>query len=67
MSYRGFAVVLLAGIIFHAILMGSVQALVRGWLPSNIVVPFQLLNAALLLVVLWIGERVLGNRLYRQN
>jgi hypothetical protein len=65
MSYKGFGAVILVGIIAHAILMGSIQALTHGWLFSGLVVAIQVGNAAFTLALLWMAEKILGPSLYR--
>ncbi len=63
MSWKGFGVVLFAGVVLHVVLMASIQLLVHGMLPARVAVWVQVLNAALMLFVLWMGERILGERL----
>jgi hypothetical protein len=65
MSYKGFCAVILVGIIAHAIVMGSIQALIHDWLSQDFVVAIQVLNAVLTLVLLWMAEKILGPSLYR--
>jgi hypothetical protein len=64
MGQKGFAVVIIAGIIIHAILAGSMLSYIHGLISTGALVALQILNAILLLIILWIGERALGERLY---
>lgn len=59
MPYPGLAAVIAAGIVVHAVLMGSMIAYINGLMPSGALVAFQVFNAVLLLVVLWTAERAL--------
>ncbi|MBO1113689.1 HXXEE domain-containing protein [Bordetella petrii] len=67
LSYKGFGVVILAGVVAHAVLMGSVQLLVRGLISGNVAAIIQVMNTILLMLVLWAGERILEARLYRRD
>lgn len=65
LSYKGFGTVILVGVIAHAILLGSIQAVIHGWLSIGPLVAIQVANAALTLALLWAAEEILGPNVYR--
>ncbi len=58
-SYKGLAVIIGAGVIVHAILMGSLLSFIHGAIGSTALISLQLLNAILFLFLPWIAERFL--------
>lgn len=59
-SYKGLAVLVAAGVIGHAILIGSIFAFIYGAIGTPVLVSFQILNAFVFLLVPWVGERLPG-------
>jgi hypothetical protein len=45
------------GVILHVILMGSIQLFIRGMIDSAALVWIQVANAALFLLIPWLGEK----------
>jgi len=57
--YQGLLVIVGAGVMLHAILLGSAFAFRRGEIGDTTLVLLQILNAVLFLVVPWMAERFL--------
>ncbi len=55
--YRALAVIVAAGAAGHAVLLGSLLGYLRGRIGTPVLVLLQLANAALFLLIPWIGER----------
>ena len=58
-SYKGLAVIVGAGVILHAILIGSILSFLQGAIGSTVLISLQILNAILFLFIPWIAERLL--------
>ncbi|MCP3406774.1 HXXEE domain-containing protein [Bradyrhizobium sp. CCGB01] len=65
LSYRAMAFLIVWGVVLHATLAGPLMLSVRGVISDTLVVWLQILNAALLLLVTWLGERWRGGTLLR--
>jgi hypothetical protein len=65
LRHKAMALLIAWGIVLHAILAVPMLLFVRGTLSSTILVWLQILNAALLLPVMWLGERWRGGALLR--
>jgi hypothetical protein len=58
-SYKGLAVIVGAGVIVHAILLGSIFSFVAGAIGSGALISLQILNTFLFLFMPWMAERLL--------
>jgi hypothetical protein len=58
-SYKGLAVIAGAGVILHAILIGSLLSFIHGVIGSAVLACLQILNAIVFLFIAWIAERLL--------
>jgi hypothetical protein len=57
LSRKGLAVIVLAGVVVHVILIGSIFAFIDGAIGSPALITSQILNAVLFLAIPWIAER----------
>ena len=53
----GLATLFLAGVLFSAVLLGSLQLFSRGVISGDVLVTIQYLNPALMIFVIWLKER----------
>jgi hypothetical protein len=60
LRYKAMALLVVWGIALHVILAGSLLLSVRGAISNTVLVGLQILNAALLVLVTWTGERWRG-------
>ena len=65
LPYKAMAPLILCGVILHIILAGSVIMYVNGLISTTTVVSLQIINAGLLLLITWLGERWRGGVLIR--
>jgi hypothetical protein len=65
LSHKAMALLIVWGIVLHAILAVPMLLFVRGTISNTSLVWIQILNAALLLPVMWLGERWRGGALLR--
>jgi hypothetical protein len=60
LSYKALAVLVADGVFLHAILIGSVFLFLGGAINGTVLAAVQVLNAALFLLIPWLGEKWLG-------
>lgn len=65
LSYRAMAFLIVLGVVLHVILAGPLMLAVRGVISNTLAVWLQILNAALLLLITWLGGRWRGGTLLR--
>jgi hypothetical protein len=59
------ALIIFSGVILHVILAGSMISFVNGLISGTTLVWVQILNAGLLPLILWLGEKWRGGVLVR--
>ena len=64
-SYKVLALFVALGIVFHVILMVPIQLFVRDMIGSGALIWVQMVNAVLLFVLAWLGEKWRGGALLR--
>jgi hypothetical protein len=57
LGYRAVALLVVWGVILHVILAGSLAMFVNGLISTTTLVWIQIINAGLLVLVLWLGEQ----------
>jgi len=57
MSYGALAFLIGSGIIFHVLLAGPLQLLIRGMMDATPIILLQVANPFLLMLILWLGEK----------
>jgi hypothetical protein len=57
LRYQAMALIIFWGVMLHVILAGSMISFVNGLIGSRTLVWMQIINAALLLPVFWLGEK----------
>ncbi|MES1989581.1 MAG: HXXEE domain-containing protein [Pseudomonadota bacterium] len=60
LSHKALALLVTNGVLVHIVLMGSVMLYIHGELGAAALIFIQLMNAALLLLIPWIGEKRLS-------
>jgi hypothetical protein len=65
LSYKAMALLIVWGIVLHAILAVPMLLFARGSISNAVLVWPQILNAALLILIMWLGERWRGGTLLR--
>ena len=65
LSHRAMALIIICGVILHVILARSVISFAQGLISSTTLVWVQIINAGLLLLILWLGEKWRGGVLTR--
>ncbi len=65
LSYQAMALLILWGVMLHIILAGSVILFINGLISSTTLVWVQIINAGLLLLIPWLGEKWRGGVLLR--
>ncbi len=62
LSYKALALIGVIGVIVHVVLMGSVMLFTHGFISADALVFIQMMNAALILITPWVGEKNLEMR-----
>jgi hypothetical protein len=57
LSYKAMVLLLVWGVMLHVILVGSLKMYISGLISRTAVVWAQIMNAGLLVLVLWLAER----------
>ena len=65
LRYPAVAFLIVLGVVLHVILAGSLILSIKGVISSVLAVRLQIVNAALLLLMTWLGERWRGGTLLR--